>query len=95
MSAKKRRGRHTSLSKDLKQPVEWLENQAGVDRVIVSLAQGARHHYAPGTLRVRRVVQNSLNVAGYTGKGVVRLMVIAKPGCALAVRQAIENKYPL
>lgn len=52
MSDKK--GKHTSLDKELRRGVEWLEKQPEIKRVILGLCEAARTKFPTGYFRYQR-----------------------------------------
>ena len=83
-----KRGRHQSLSKNLKTSVGWLENQTGVRKVVLGLSEACRHKHAPGTLRVRRPDDGGLHLNGYSGNGVVKMFLV----CDADRRDGLERE---
>ena len=85
-----KRGRHTSLAKEIRPAVAWMESLDEVERVVIGLTENCRHRFRPGTVRVQRVHDYGLDLNAYTGSGVTRLFVgIAEPArAAFAARLA-------
>ena len=71
-----KRGRHTSLSKNLRTSVGWLENRPGVRKVVLGLSEACRHKRPPGSLKVRRATDAGLHLNGYSGNGVVKMFLV-------------------
>lgn len=74
-----KQGRHKSMDKDLKRSVRWLENLAGIEKVILSFSEACRHKYPPGTLRFKQDVDGGIKINGYSGKGVTDIFVKIHP----------------
>ena len=88
------RGKHTSLDKDLKRSVKWLETITGVKKIVIGISEACRHKYPPGYIRVQRVVDAGLKANGYSGKGVTTLFIQVEPIEYLASVQAeIAEKF--
>lgn len=74
-----KRGAHTSIDKDTKPEVEWLESLKEVRRVILDRHEVCRHKYSPGTLKYQSDTDNGIRIKAYTGNGVRSLFVIVEP----------------
>ena len=88
-----KRGRHTSLSKNLRQSVGWLENRAGVRKVVLGLSEACRHKRTPGDLKVRRATDAGLHLNGYSGTGVVRMFLVCDADRREALAREIGERY--
>lgn len=89
-----KRGKHTSISKDLKQSIEWLDRSDYVTKIVLGQAESCRHRYPPGHLKVLRDEDGGLSVKGYSGNGVINLFIRVNPIENRAkVKQAIADKF--
>jgi hypothetical protein len=70
-----KRGRHTSVEKELKHSIRWLENLPFVNKVVLCLYSSARHRYTPGTLRFQRVAPGGAILKAYGGNGLMDVYV--------------------
>ena len=88
-----KRGRHTSLSKGLKQSVGWLETRPGVRKIVLGLSEACRHKRPPGSLKVRRATDAGLHLNGYSGTGVVKLFLVCDADRREALAAEIGQRY--
>lgn len=63
------------VGKELKKGLAWLESLVEVKRIFIGICSSARHAYTPGTLRYQMDVTGGVKIIGYTGNGVVNLVV--------------------
>jgi hypothetical protein len=90
-----KKGKHTTVAKELKQTVVWLESLDEVKRVIIGISEACRHRYSPGSIRVKQVVLGGLSVNGYSGRGVTNLYLnIDPPDQINSIVKLIEIRYP-
>lgn len=68
-------GKHTSLDKDLKRSVNWIQDFACVTKVVLGRVEAARHKYSPGTLRYKMDSPGGIKVNGYAGGAVFDIYV--------------------
>ena len=88
-----KRGRHTSLSKNLRTSVGWLENRPGVRKVVLGLAEACRHRRPPGTLRVRRATDAGLHLNAYSGNGVLKVFLVCDADRRDALAAEIAGRF--
>lgn len=88
----KKRGRHQSLDKEMKQSVRWLENQPAVSKIVLSLSESCRHKYPPGHLRFKQNVEGGIKINGYSGRGVTDIFVKIDPMSARDEIKALLEK---
>jgi len=72
-------GKHTSMDKELKRSVAWLERYECVTKVVLGITESCRHTYRPGTLRYKMDAPGGIKVNGYTGNGVIDIYVKIEP----------------
>jgi len=68
-------GRHTSVDKELKQAIRWLESLPIVKKVILGFCEAARHKYSPGTLQYAQDARGGVNLKAYGGTGIMKVYV--------------------
>lgn len=73
------KGKHTTLDKNLKNSVLWLEGLPGVNKVILGISEACRHRYTPGHLRFKREVEGGIKLNGYSGNGIIDIFVRIDP----------------
>ena len=67
----KKRGQHTSVSRELKQAIKWLESLPYVTKVVFGRCEGCRHAYSPGTIRYSGDAPGGIKIKAYSGNGVM------------------------
>jgi len=87
------RGRHTSAGKELDRSLRWLENQAGVKKVVLGLTEACRHRYTPGHLKYQRDGDGGFHIKGYSGNGVVNAFVVAGDADKQAIVKAMRKRF--
>lgn len=75
MSKNGKKGHHTSVDKELKKSISWLESQPEITKVVLSLCESCRHSYSPGTIRCSRDEVGGLKLIAHGGKGVMNIFV--------------------
>jgi hypothetical protein len=94
MSTNSKKGKHVSVSKEVRQSISWLENFFEVKRVIIGRSEACRHRYSPGTLRTRSVVLGGININAYGGEGVTNVYVQISPKEKIAdMVEMIKEKF--
>ena len=88
-----KRGKHQSLSKNLKRSVGWLETRPGVRKIVLGLSEACRHKRTPGDLKVRRATDAGLHLNGYSGTGVVRLFLVCDADRREELARAIDERW--
>lgn len=83
------KGKHTSLDKDLKRNIRWLEELPGVKKVVLGICESCRHRYPPGHIRFKSEVEGGIKITGYSGIGVVDIFIKIEP---LSERENIKSK---
>lgn len=73
------KGKHTSLDKDLKKIVSWIEQLPHVKKVILSFTESCRHKYPSGHIRLRTDVDAGVKASGYFGNGVIDMVIVIDP----------------
>ncbi len=86
-------GRHTSIEKELKKSIKWLESLSAVEKVILGVYESARHHYTPGFLRATREVVGGINLNAYGGNGVMKMFVKVKKENVEGFLEALKDRY--
>lgn len=90
---KRKRGQHTSVDRELKRSIAWLESFHCISRVIIGLSESARHAYKPGTLRVQMEVPGGLKLNGYGGRGVCNIFIKIEPEYKQEIVEKIKARY--
>jgi len=89
-----KKGKHTSVEKELKRNLLWLERLDCVTKVVIGSSEACRHRYSPGTIRFKMDVDGGIKVNGYSGKGVtdifIRIVPISKRE---EVKQLIKVRF--
>jgi hypothetical protein len=83
------RGKHQSLTKDLKPSIKWLESLNGVTKIVIGISEACRHKYSPGHLRFKSDADGGIKLNAYSGNGVVNLFVRINP---ITERDNIKDK---
>ena len=95
----KNRGKHTSAGRDLKRPVNKLERQDGVKKVVlgpyISKSCRSGHRYSAGTLRFHSDVPVGLELWAYGDRGIQQLFVHIDPGKRESVKEYLRDEYAL
>lgn len=73
------RGRHTSLDKNLKQSISWIESLPEITKVVLGFSENCRHKYPPGYLKFKQNVAGGIKINGYSGNGVVDIYLKIEP----------------
>ncbi len=73
------KGRHTSLDKEVKHNIAWVENIPSVQKVVLGISEGCRHKYPPGHIRWKSDVDGGIKVNAYSGKGVTDIFIKIDP----------------
>lgn len=63
------------VGKELKKGLAWLESLPEVKKIFLGMSASARHAYTPGAIRYQMDVTGGVKVIGYTGNGVVNIVV--------------------
>ncbi len=92
--SKSKRGRHKSAGNDLDRSIRWLESLSVVKKVILGFAEGCRHKYPPGHIRLRGDVDGGFKANGYTGNGVIDLFIRVESEDIEDLKQKINEKFP-
>lgn len=73
-----KRGRHTSVCREVKANINKLDQVVGVKKVILGISRGVRHGHKIGLLRVQRVETEKpiIHLAAYGNKGIMDVTVI-------------------
>jgi len=83
-----KKGRHTTLDKQLKRNVLWIEKIASVSKVVLGFSECCRHKYPPGHIKFKLNVTGGIKVNGYSGKGVTDIFIKINP---ITDREQIKN----
>lgn len=86
-------GRHTSVEKELKKSIKWLESLTVVDKVILGVYESARHHYTPGMITFARETQGGLALKAYGGNGIMKLFVKIKQENLNTFLELLEKRF--
>jgi hypothetical protein len=89
-----KRGRHTSVDKNLRRAVLWLESLETVRRVILGFTESCRHSFPAGHLRHRHDVPGGFKMNGYGGSTIVDIFVGLDDEDLENVKALIEAKFP-
>lgn len=73
------KGRHKTVDKHLKNNIWWVENIAGVQKVVLGISEACRHKYPAGHIRFKMDVDGGIKVNGYSGKGVTDIFIKIHP----------------
>ena len=73
------KGKHTSVDKNLKQNILWIENIPFVSKVILGFSESCRHKYPPGHIKFKMNVNGGIKVNAYSGKGVTDVFIRINP----------------
>jgi len=74
-----KRGRHTSLSKEIRVSFKWLENLPEITKIILGRHESCRHRYPPGHMKWQKDTQTGFHLKAYTGDGVQDIFVSIEP----------------
>jgi hypothetical protein len=83
------RGKHQSITADLKKSIRWLESIEGVTKIVIGLSEACRHKYPPGHLRFKSDANGGIKINAYSGNGVVNMFIRIDP---ISERDAIKAK---
>jgi hypothetical protein len=88
------KGRHTTLDKQLKHNVLWVEHLQGVEKVVLGISESCRHKYPPGHIRFKMDVEGGIKVTGYSGKGVTDIFIKIDPiSCREDIKALIATRF--
>ena len=91
---KANRGKHTSLNKELKNAVIWLERQTYVTKIVLGPYHNCRHHYTLGLLKYQRDIDAGIKVNGYDGDGIRDIFVYIDPiEKREEVKKSLESRF--
>ncbi len=82
-------GRHQTLEKEVKQNVGWIENLAGVSKIVIGISESCRHKYPPGHIRFKMDVDGGIKVNAYSGNGVTDIYIKIDP---ISERENIKSQ---
>jgi len=86
-------GRHTSVEKELRKSIKWLESLSMTEKIILGIYEVARHHYTPGFLRATREVAGGVALNAYGGNGIMKMFVKVKKENVDAFLEAVKDRY--
>lgn len=72
---KNKKGKHKSVDKELKTSISWLESLPAVEKIVLGLAESARHSFTPGVIRYQMDTLGGIKVKAYGGKGVMDIFI--------------------
>ena len=72
-------GKHMNVTKEMKHWIENVRRNKNVNKVILGIAENARHKYTPGTILFRQFTDTGLQFRAYTGRGVRDVFVCCDP----------------
>jgi len=72
---KDKKGKHKSVDKELKPSISWLESLPAVEKIVLGLAESARHSYTPGTIRYQMDTLGGIKIKAYGGRGVMDIYI--------------------
>lgn len=75
MSKRAKRGKHTSVEKELRRSICWLESLDIVNKVVFCPFERARHSHTPGVLKYQRKSLGGCIVKAYGGNGIMDIYV--------------------
>jgi len=91
--SKSKKGKHTSIDKELKKSVKWLEGMECVKKVVFTSCESCRHSYAPGTLRYSRDEAGGVRLIGHGGKGIMNIYVKLDDGAKDGFLEKLKDKF--
>ena len=85
-------GKHTTTSSGLRNSLESLFKQPGIERVILGRSEGCRHKQGDGRLKFQKQELKKLTLNGYTKGGVMKVIVMLKDDADIEkIKTWIEN----
>lgn len=90
---KRKRGQHTSVMKELKKSITWLESLPYVERVIFGRVECARHAYTPGHLRFQMDAPGGIKIKGYGGTGIMDVYIKVDADHVQELLTKIKERY--
>ncbi len=88
------KGKHTSLEKELRNNVLWVEQIDEVSKVVLGFANACRHKYPPGHIRYKMDVDGGIKVNGYSGNGVLDMFIKIDPIEAREkIKATLNNRF--
>ena len=75
-----KRGVHQHFDKKLKAGVKWLDGLSYVKKVILGVCEGARHAYAPGTMRFQLKTRSGVKLRAFSDNGVADVYIVLDSG---------------
>ena len=92
--AKAKRAKHTSLAKEIRRPVHWVEQLPEVSKVVMGRHDACTHRYRKGCMRVVGFTDAGFRLRAYTGAGVQEIFVCVEPISAKEkVATVITERY--
>ncbi len=88
-----KRGKHKSIDSELKPSVKWLESLPYVKKVVLGIAESARHRYSPGTLKYQSDQPGGIKIKAYGGNGVMDLYVKVTPKDKKELLQRLSDRW--
>jgi len=90
----KNRGKHTSVNRELKNAVMWLEQQEYVTKVVIGPYHNCRHNHRIGSLKYQRDVDAGLKINGYCGDGIRDIFAYVDPiEKREIVKKSLESRF--
>jgi len=91
--AKSKRGKHTSVDKELKKSIKWLEGLDCVKKVVFSSCESCRHSFKPGTIRYSRDESAGVKLIGHGGTGIMNIFVKVEDENKEAFLELLKSKF--
>lgn len=89
----KKRGHHTSVEKELKQAIKWLESLPYAQKVVFGRVESCRHTYSPGTLRYSGDAPGGIKIKAYGGIGIMDIYAKVLPTYKDILIKAIQERF--
>lgn len=88
-----KKGKHTSVEKNLRRAVRWLESLGQIRRVILGRTESCRHSFPAGHVRHRRDVPGGFKANGYGGSVIIDMFIGVEPDNMDDVKEAIKERF--
>ena len=73
------RGKHTTVNKELKNSITWLQKQKYVSKIVLGPYHNCRHKCPLGSLKYKRDIDAGIKIDGYCGDGIRDIFVYIDP----------------
>lgn len=85
-------GKHMNVTKEMKQWITNIQKDQHVNKIILGIAENARHKYTPGTILFRQFTDTGLQFRAYTGRGVRDVFICCDPENREHLRQTYGSE---